>query len=243
VTEAKGGETKNPRIIVALDFADAVSALALVERLDPALCRVKIGKELFTAAGPALVKTVMGRGFSVFLDLKYHDIPNTVAKACRSAAALGVWMINVHASGGRAMLHAAREALAQETRRPMLIAVTLLTSITADDLAELGVVGSPLEVATRMARLAQSCGLDGVVCSAHEAVALRREFGAGFCLVTPGIRAAQAAHDDQQRVMTPRAALASGADYLVIGRPITLARDPLAALREIDREIAAGAAG
>jgi len=189
------------------------------------------------------VKTVVGRGFSVFLDLKYHDIPNTVAQACRSAAALGVWMINVHASGGRAMLHAAREALAQEIHRPMLIAVTVLTSLTAGDLAELGIAGSPLEVAARMARLAQSSGLDGVVCSAHEAAALRREFGAGFCLVTPGIRVAQAGHDDQQRVMTPRAAIASGADYLVIGRPITLARDPLAVLREISRDIGPGAEG
>ena len=227
----------NPRIIVALDFADAAGALALVDLLDPASCRLKIGKELFTAAGPALVKTVVERGFAVFLDLKYHDIPNTAAKACQAAAALGVWMINVHALGGRAMLEAAREALARETHPPMLVAVTVLTSLSAGDLAELGVGGTPLEAAMRMARLGRACGLDGVVCSAHEAASFRREFGAGFCLVTPGIRPATAALDDQQRVMTPRAAVESGADYLVIGRPITHAPDPLAALRAIDREI------
>ena len=231
------GQMKDPRIIVALDFADAPRALALVDLLDPASCRLKIGKELFTAAGPALVKTVVERGFTVFLDLKYHDIPNTVAKACQAAAALGVWMINVHAFGGRAMLDAAREALAHEAHSPLLIAVTVLTSLAAADLAELGVGGTPLEAAMRMARLARACGLDGVVCSAHEAAGLRREFGAGFCLVTPGIRLAQAARDDQQRVMTPRAAIESGADYLVIGRPVTHAPDPLAALRAIEREI------
>lgn len=234
---------KDPRVIVALDFADADHALALVDRLDPAICRIKVGKALFTAAGPVLVRAVVERGFGVFLDLKYHDIPNTVAQACRSAAALGVWMINVHACGGRAMLDAAREALAQEAQPPKLIAVTVLTSLTTADLAELGVAGDPLEVATRMARIARSCGLDGVVCSAHEAGGLRREFGAGFCLVTPGIRPAQAGHDDQQRVMTPRAAIESGADYLVIGRPITHAPDPIAALREINLEIGPGAEG
>jgi orotidine-5'-phosphate decarboxylase len=227
----------DPRVIVALDYADAESALALVDRLDPGMCRLKVGKELFTAAGPALVETLARRGFAVFLDLKFHDIPNTVAGACRAAAALGVWMINVHACGGRAMLMAAREALATEMRPPKLIAVTVLTSITADDLGELGVAGSPIEVVTRFARLAQSCGLDGAVCSAQEAKVLRRECGSAFCLVTPGIRLAHGQQNDQQRVTTPRAALANGADYLVIGRPITRAPDPLAALREINREI------
>lgn len=239
----RGGEAKNPRVIVALDYADAKSALALVDRLDPATCRVKIGKELFTAAGPGLVETLARRGFAVFLDLKYHDIPNTVANACRAAAALGVWMLNVHALGGRAMLHAARAALAHEKRPPKLIAVTLLTSLTAGDLSELGIAGSPLESAARLARLARACGLDGVVCSAHEAAGLRQEFGVGFCLVTPGIRLAQSAQDDQSRVMTPRAAIDSGADYLVIGRPITLARDPVAVLQAINREIGPGAEG
>lgn len=240
MSDPKRRETGDPRVIVALDYAEAKSALALLDRLDPALCRVKIGKELFTAAGPALVETVVGRGFGVFLDLKYHDIPNTVAAACRAAAALGVWMVNVHALGGRAMLAAARTALAREARSPKLIAVTVLTSLDAAGLAEVGIAGGTLEAALRLARLARSCDLDGVVCSAHEAATLRRECGADFCLVTPGIRLAQT-QDDQQRVMTPRAAVASGADYLVIGRPITRAPDPLAVLREIDREIGRGA--
>lgn len=228
---------KDPRVIVALDYADARSALALVERLDPAMCRLKVGKELFTVAGPALVKSLVDRGFGVFLDLKYHDIPNTVASACRAAAGLGVWMLDVHASGGRAMLHAAREALARESSPPLLIAVTVLTSLSVTDLGELGIAGTPADAAIRLARLARSCGLDGAVCSAQEAGALRREFGTGFCLVTPGIRLAQTQHDDQQRVMTPHAAIASGADYLVIGRPITLAPDPLAVLRDVNSEI------
>ncbi|HJQ64423.1 MAG TPA: orotidine-5'-phosphate decarboxylase [Burkholderiales bacterium] len=236
---AKGQRAMDPRVIVALDFADVNRALALVERLDPASCRLKVGKELFTAAGPALVKRLVDRRFGVFLDLKYHDIPNTVASACRAAAALGVWMINVHASGGRGMLQAARDALAHDTQPPLLIAVTVLTSLNAGDLTEIGIAGSPMEAASRLARLAQSCGLDGVVCSAHEALSFRRELGAGFCLVTPGIRLAGAGHDDQQRVMTPRAAIESGADYLVIGRPITLARDPLAVLQDVNGQIGA----
>ena len=227
----------DPRVIVALDYADASGALALVERLDPALCRLKVGKELFTAAGPALVKSLVERGFGVFLDLKYHDIPNTAANACRAAAGLGVWMINVHAAGGRAMLQAARAALAHDRQPPLLIGVTVLTSLSAADLAELGIAGTPLDAALRLARLARACGLDGVVCSAHEAAGLRREFGAGFRLVTPGIRPATAQQEDQQRVMTPTAAIASGADYLVIGRPITQALDPLAALQDINRQI------
>lgn len=227
------------RVIVALDYADAESAFALADRLDPGICRLKVGKELFTAAGPALVETLARRGFGIFLDLKYHDIPNTVAGACRAAAALGVWMINVHALGGRAMMQAAREALAQERQPPILTAVTVLTSMAPGDLAEVGIAGSPLEGATRLARLARSCGLDGVVCAAQEARKLREECGPAFCLVTPGIRPAQAGRDDQQRVMTPRAAVENGADYLVIGRPITRAADPLAAVREINREIGA----
>jgi orotidine-5'-phosphate decarboxylase len=227
----------NPRVIVALDYADANGALALVERLDPALCRLKVGKELFTVAGPALVKSLVDRGFGVFLDLKYHDIPNTVANACRAAAGLGVWMLNVHASGGRAMLLAAREALAQESTPPLLIGVTVLTSLSVTDLGELGIAGTPLDAALRMARLARSCGVDGVVCSAQEAAGLRREFGAGFCLVTPGIRLEETPSDDQQRVMTPRAAVAAGADYLVIGRPITRAPDPLAVLLAVNSQI------
>ena len=230
----------DPRVIVALDFSEAKSAFALVDRLDPRLCRLKVGKELFTAAGPALAETLVHRGFAVFLDMKYHDIPNTVASACKAAAALGVWMINVHALGGRAMMQAAREALAMERQPPKLIAVTLLTSMGERDLAEVGIAGSPLQGVLRLARLAKDSGLDGVVCSAQEAALLRRECGPAFCLVTPGIRPAQAGEDDQKRVMTPRAAIASGADYLVIGRPVTRAADPLQALEQINREIAQG---
>jgi orotidine-5'-phosphate decarboxylase len=227
----------DPRVIVALDYPRAADALALAERLHPALCRVKIGKELFTAEGPKAVEMLVERGFAVFLDLKFHDIPNTVASACRAAAALGAWMINVHALGGRAMMQAARDALDGRSRRPKLVAVTLLTSMGEADLGELGIAGSPLEVTMRLARLARSCGLDGVVCSAREARLLRAECGTQFCLVTPGIRPAQANHDDQSRVMTPRGAMEGGADYLVVGRPITRAPDPLAALQKINEEI------
>lgn len=233
------------KIIVALDFADGATALALVARLDPSLCRVKVGKELFTAAGPDLVRALVARGFEVFLDLKFHDIPNTVAAACRAAVGLGVWMLNVHASGGRRMMVAAHDALAalpptrsgDKPRRPLLIAVTVLTSMSADDLRETGVAAAPAEQVTQLARLAHACGLDGVVCSAQEAAGLREALGAGFRRVTPGIRPAGAAADDQRRVMTPVEALRAGATDLVIGRPITGAADPLAALEEIQLDI------
>lgn len=225
------------KIIVALDFPDAASALALAERLDPGLCRVKVGKELFTAAGPDLVRALVARGFEVFLDLKFHDIPNTVAAACRAAAGLGVWMLNVHASGGRRMMTAAHAALADLPRPPLLIAVTVLTSMAAEDLAEVGVAGAPADQVLRLARLAQACRLDGVVCSAQEAAVLRAGLGADFRLVTPGIRPAGADAGDQRRVMTPAEALRAGATDLVIGRPITAAADPLAALKAIQTEI------
>jgi orotidine-5'-phosphate decarboxylase len=238
VKAARGGKPEHPRVIVALDFADAARALALVERLDPASCRLKVGNELFTVAGPEFVRALVGRGFRVFLDLKFHDIPNTVAAACRAAAALGVWMINVHAAGGRAMLTAAREALAAEREPPFLIAVSVLTSLGDADLDAVGVAGTTTEAALRLSRLAQSCGLDGVVCSGHEAHALRSAFGAGFCLVTPGIRLAEDDKNDQHRIMTPRAAIENGAHYLVMGRPITLAPDPRGALMAVNREIA-----
>src|SRR5574340_556241 len=215
------------KIIVALDYADAASALALVERHDPVLCRLKVGKELFTAAGPELVRTLVARGFEIFLDLKFHDIPNTVAAACRAAARLGVWMVNVHASGGRRMMTAAREALAELPEAPLLIAVTVLTSMGAEDLAEVGVSDAPTDQVLRLARLAQACGLDGVVCSGEEAARLRAGLGADFRLVTPGIRPAGAEAGDQRRVMTPAEALRAGASDLVIGRPITAAPDPL----------------
>ncbi|MDR0480665.1 MAG: orotidine-5'-phosphate decarboxylase [Gallionellaceae bacterium] len=224
------------RIIVALDYPDAAPALELAARLEPSLCRLKVGKELFTAAGPQLVEQLMRRGFEIFLDLKFHDIPNTTAQACKAAAALGVWMVNVHALGGRKMMAVAREAVAQAAYPPKLIAVTVLTSMAQEDLAEIGITGQAADMVLRLARLAQASGLDGVVCSAQEAAMLRRECGAGFCLVTPGIRPAEAAADDQSRVMTPRAALEAGSDYLVIGRPITRAPDPLFALQEIFRQ-------
>jgi len=232
----------DPRVVVALDYPQADAALALVARLDPALCRVKIGKELYTAAGPRLVERVRRAGFEDFLDLKFHDIPSTVAAACRAAAELGVWLVNVHALGGSAMMRAAREALGGAATPPRLIAVTVLTSMGAADLAEIGLTGAPEEAVLRLARLARACGLDGVVCSAREAAALRAACGPSFLLVTPGIRPAAAAADDQLRTATPAGALADGADYLVIGRPITRAPDPLAALRAVNDEIAAARA-
>ena len=231
-------DQKGLRVIVALDYASAAEALAFAQRLDPQRCRVKVGKELFTVAGPALVEQLVARGFDVFLDLKYHDIPNTVASACKSAAALGVWMINVHASGGRAMMQAAREALAGLSRPPKLIAVTVLTSLSAEDLREIGQTEAPPVLVERLAKLAAASGMDGVVCSAQEASLLRRVCGPAFCLVTPGIRLADAAQDDQKRIVTPQVAIADGADYLVIGRPITRAADPLAVLDRINADIA-----
>jgi len=229
----------DPKIIVALDYPEATPALALVDKLQPSLCRLKVGKELFTATGPILLDHLMKRGFEVFLDLKFHDIPNTTAQACKAVAGLGVWMVNVHALGGRKMMEAAREAVAQAARPPRLIAVTLLTSMAQEDLSELGMNATPADMVLRLATLARDSGLDGVVCSAQEAALLRRELGDKFCLVTPGIRLADAAADDQMRVMTPRAALEAGSSYLVIGRPITRAADPLRALQEISQQIGA----
>ncbi|MGL6070315.1 orotidine-5'-phosphate decarboxylase [Craterilacuibacter sp.] len=225
-------------VIVAFDFDDAATALSFAARLDPAACRVKVGKELFTASGRSLIEALVARGFQVFLDLKFHDIPNTVAHACAMAAELGVWMVDVHASGGRRMMEAAREAMAPYSQRPLLIGVTVLTSMEMADLAEVGISLTPQQQVLRLARLAQDCGLDGVVSSAQEATLLRGELGLDFKLVTPGIRLADAVADDQRRVMTPSAALAAGADYLVIGRPITKAADPLAVLQQINSDIA-----
>lgn len=226
------------RVIVALDYADAKSAMALADRLDPAACKLKIGKELFTAAGPDFVARLAQRGFDIFLDLKFHDIPNTVAQACKAAAQLGVWMVNVHALGGRAMMTAAREAIESVPRKPKLIAVTVLTSMAETDLREVGIDASPLVEAMRLAELAGDCGLDGVVCSAHEAAAIRDRLGNRFLRVTPGIRLPEDAAGDQKRVMTPAIAIESGASYLVIGRSVTRAADPLAVLARINREIA-----
>lgn len=231
--------THNPRVIVALDYANATDALKNVERLAPELCRLKVGKELFTRSGPELVRELVARGFDVFLDLKFHDIPNTVAQACRAAADLGVWMVNVHAQGGRKMMTVAREAVAEYgDKRPLLIAVTILTSLGAEDIAEVGLQGSPGENVLRLATLTKDCGLDGVVCSPLEARDLRECLGGDFRLITPGVRPAGSAQDDQHRVMTPAQAIVAGASYLVIGRPITQAADPIAALRAINAEIA-----
>lgn len=227
----------DPKIIVALDFPGAAPALALAHRLSPELCRLKVGKELFTATGPALLEQLMKIGFEIFLDLKFHDIPNTAAQACKAAAGLGVWMINVHALGGRRMLEAAREAVPASAHQTKLIAVTLLTSMGEEDLVDLGIIETPEQMVLRLARLAKDCGLDGVVCSALETRRLRVECGNQFCLVTPGIRPVDASQDDQSRVMTPEAALRSGSSYLVIGRPITKAADPLQALLDINQQI------
>ena len=230
----------NKRIIVPLDVPDADAALTLASRLDPRLCRVKVGKELFVAAGPAVVARLQDRGFEVFLDLKFHDIPNTVAGACRSAARLGVWMLNVHASGGEAMMRAAREAVDAAARPPLVIGVTILTSLADADLARVGYEGNVMRNVERLARLSRDCGLDGVVCSAQEAALVRKATDKDFVLVTPGIRLATDAVQDQARVVTPIDAIRNGADYLVIGRSITGAPDPVAKLTQI-RESLEGA--
>ena len=222
-------------IIVALDFAGEPPALALVERLDPARCRLKVGKELFTRLGPAFVERLQRLGFEIFLDLKFHDIPTTVAAACAAAADLGVWMVNVHVSGGRTMMEAARARLSQYERPPLLIGVTVLTSLDRADLAAIGCPGEPHERVLALATLAHEAGLDGIVCSPLEAAPVRSALGKDFRLVTPGVRPAGTAGGDQKRVMTPDEALAAGADYLVIGRPITQAPDPLSVIDEIDR--------
>jgi orotidine-5'-phosphate decarboxylase len=226
----------DPRIIVALDFSTAEQAMSFTAKLDPDTCRVKVGKELFTAAGPQLVEKIIGKGFDVFLDLKFHDIPSTVANACRAAASLGVWMMNVHALGGRKMLSAAREAVPQGSMK--LIAVTLLTSMERSDLEDVGLAGEPEDVVQRLAVLARDCALDGVVSSALEAAELRKTMGERFCLVTPGIRPAGTSLDEQKRVTTPRQAIRNGANYLVIGRPVTQASDPALVMQQLNDEIA-----
>ena len=231
-----------PRVIVALDFDNSSDALALAARLDPSRCAVKVGSELFTTAGPDAVRDLVARGFNVFLDLKFHDIPNTVAQACAAATRLGVWMMNVHATGGRAMLAAATDAVRNTSAAiaraaPRLIAVTVLTSLADDDLREVGQTGTASAQALRLAELTRDCGLDGVVCSAIEARAMRERFGTSFALVTPGIRPAGAAIDDQSRIATPEGAVANGADFLVVGRPITRAPDPVCVVAQINRAI------
>lgn len=229
----------DPKIIVALDYQTSDEALEFVKKVTPEKCRLKVGNELFTAAGPELVRTLCEKGFGVFLDLKFHDIPNTVAQACRSAARLGVWLMNVHASGGEVMMRAAAAALAEFPSRPLLIGVTVLTSMDEAQLAGIGMEVSPLDQVKRLAALASRSGLDGVVCSAREVQAVKAATGKDFLCVTPGIRPQWAAAGDQKRIMTPEAAIKEGSDYLVIGRPVTRADDPLKALEMIETEISA----
>ncbi len=225
------------RLIIALDFPTAAQALAFVEPLSPAECKLKVGFELFVAAGPDFVRQLTGRGFEVFLDLKFHDIPNTVASACKAAAGLGVWMINVHAAGGAKMMQAAREALQGFDKPPKLIAVTVLTSMDKVQLAGTGVTSEPAQQVQHLAQLAANSGLDGVVCSAQEAVMLRQLLGDDFLLVTPGIRPAGSDQGDQSRVMTPAQAREAGVSYVVVGRPITQAADPQAVITQINADL------
>jgi orotidine-5'-phosphate decarboxylase len=224
-------------IILALDFPDTTQALALIEQLEPADCRLKIGKEMFAHSGPQFVSKLVGKGFDVFLDLKYHDIPNTVKKACQSAADLGVWMLNVHCLGGRKMMQAAKEGVMASGHSPFLIGVTVLTSMSAGDLEEIGIHDTPSQLVDRLANLAHQSGLDGVVCSAQEAGELRSRFGKEFALVTPGIRPAGSDAGDQQRIMTPQQALEAGSNYLVIGRPITQAKNPIEVLTSLNHSL------
>lgn len=230
-----------PQILVAMDFDNTKACLDMADRLNPELCRLKVGKELFTVAGPQVVEGLMAKGFDVFLDLKFHDIPNTTAKAVKAAAEMGVWMVNVHASGGERMMAAARNELDKRTgSNPLLIAVTVLTSMEQSDLAQVGIARPPQEQVLSLAALAKTSGMDGVVCSAMEAAMLSRELGSEFCLVTPGIRPANAAADDQRRIVTPADAIAAGSHYLVIGRPITQSSDPVASCRDIAASIISG---
>ncbi len=229
----------DPKVIVALDMSDASQALQFSRKVTPEICRLKIGKELFTATGPQLVEKLIDEGFEIFLDLKFHDIPNTVKKAVVAAAKMGVWMLNVHASGGSAMLNAAREGVDQVShRRPFLIAVSILTSLSEIDLKAININCSVAEQVNALTELALKAGLDGMVCSAREVAELRRVFGQSTLLVTPGIRPESSLVDDQQRIMTPRQAMDAGSSYLVIGRPITQHQDPAEALADINQSIA-----
>ena len=227
----------NSPVIVALDFDNQQAALSLADQLDPSQCRLKVGKELFTAAGPELVKALVARNFDVFLDLKFYDIPNTVAKAVKASADLGVWMANVHASGGSRMMSAAKQALDEQGSEMQLIAVTVLTSMDDADLLETGVQRSPSDQVMHLAKLTKKSGLQGVVCSAQEASALKSALGSDFKLITPGIRLPDSAADDQRRIVSPTDAVAMGSDYLVIGRPITQSAQPLETLRQINQSL------
>lgn len=228
-----------PRLIVALDLADAASALDFARQMDPADCALKVGFELFVTAGPELIERLHDLGFRVFLDLKFHDIPNTVAAACRAAARRGVWLLNVHASGGLEMMRAAQAAVREVNDSTRVLAVTVLTSSDAVTLREVGIQREPHRQVQLLGALAvREAGLDGLVCSAQEAATLRQSLGEDAFLVTPGIRLEDASHDDQKRVMTPERALAAGASAIVVGRPITRAADPSAALAAFTTRVA-----
>ena len=226
------------KIIVALDYPTMAAAISLAKQVDPNRCKLKLGKELFTRSGPQVVEQLTAMGFDIFLDLKYHDIPSTVAKACRAAADLGVWMMNVHTLGGPPMMTAARDALANDTQRPLLLGVTLLTSMDEQTFQHIGLTGTISETVLRLADMAEQSGLDGVVCSAQEATTLRAQHGQQFQLVTPGIRPAHSDTGDQHRTMTPPEAIDAGSSYLVIGRPITAAQNPMQALEAIETSLA-----
>lgn len=232
-------QSSDSKIIVALDYADAAAALQFIDQISPSLCRVKVGKELFTSAGPEFVKVLVARGFDVFLDLKFHDIPNTVNKAISAAARLGVWMVNVHALGGAQMLKAAKQAVMDfDGRRPYLIAVSILTSTDQQGLNQIGIQKTLAQAVMDLTALSLECGLDGMVCSAQEAAALRNQFGSQPLLVTPGIRPEGSESNDQQRIMTPQQAIEAGSSYLVIGRPITAHENPVAQLERINQSLA-----
>ncbi|WP_027966635.1 orotidine-5'-phosphate decarboxylase [Halomonas halocynthiae] len=224
-------------LIIALDYPSMDAALCMADRLDPQRCRLKVGKELFTRSGPAVIDALHGRGFELFLDLKFHDIPNTVAGAVQAAAEQGVWMVNVHAGGGRRMMEAARERLDAQRFSTQLIAVTVLTSMEDQDLHDIGIEVPVATQVERLALLAHESGMDGVVCSAHESSRLAALCGDAFLKVTPGIRPLSAQQGDQRRVMTPAQARQAGSTHLVVGRPITAAVDPMAALAEIEDEL------
>ena len=229
--------SKDPKVVVALDYSNEAEAMQLVNQLDPQLCRLKVGKELFTAEGPRFVEKLINKDHSVFLDLKFHDIPTTVGKACEAASKLGVWMLNVHASGGIDMMKEAQNGVARSGHFPLLIAVTVLTSMNQAMLNQVGVAGELTNQVLNLAQLTKQAGLDGVVCSAAEAEPLRKAHGADFCLVTPGIRPIDASINDQSRAVSPELAVKLGSNYLVVGRPITKAENPLKALEEINKSI------
>lgn len=237
-------QLESPQLIIALDYAEVKHADVLVAQLDPRRVKLKVGKELFTRAGPDFIKQLVSQGFDVFLDLKFHDIPHTVAKACQAAADLGVWMLNVHALGGRHMLAAAQQSLQAWTDdKPLLVAVTILTSMSIDELNEVGLTGTVSDYVSKLALLAQDCGLDGVVCSAQEAQLVRNLCGPEFCLVSPGIKVADQAGADQRRTSSVTTAINNGVDYIVIGRAVTQAEDPLQVIKQIELDIEQCAAG